>query len=484
MNRRFRSAATALLALTTAACLTFPANAATDTPPWPAESVVYCVFPRIFSSHGDFNGVTAQLPRLKKLGVSVIWLMPVTTPGKSIPGHPTVDSSYCVHDYYSLNPSYGTEADFQKLVSRAHKLGLKVILDEVLNHTSWDSPLITEHPEFYVHSDGDLKNPATIKQAFNYTDVAQLNYASSGLHEYMIDMQKFWLTRYHVDGFRYDSASNPGGPGRMISADFWRETGRALRALKPDVLLLGESEDAELGMNPFTLDYGWWLHDALVDASKDGGDAANVQKVWQKQTDEFPAQMKHLSLQDNWDTIRDVAAYGGTPDGALAAAAFNLTNTGVPLIYNGMEIGNAAGEVNPHAPIDWASGDSRFPAFYHQAIALRRVNPAFTRGRMKWLSNSIPSQVVTYERLDGDAEFLVEINLSSKPASGRVDAPDGAGWTRVPLGKSPAMASVPAPSKISLGAKGFAIFRRRAAHGIGDMRSGKPNKERARSEIK
>ena len=463
MNRWFRkTAAASLLALTASLALTHPAGAApADVKPWPADSVVYCLYPSIFSAKGDFNGVTAQLKRLKDLGVTVVWLMPIMQPGGPVDGHPNFNSPYCIRDYYAVNPAFGTEADLHQLVATTHKLGLKVILDQVLNHTAWDNALITQHPEYYVHTDGDLKNPATIKQAFNYNDVAQLNYATPGLRTYLIDMLKSWITRFKVDGFRFDCASNPEGPDRMIPADFWAEAGSALRAFKPDVLLLGEAESPDLAMKPFTLDYGWWLHDALSDASK-GGAASKVSGVWEHQTNAFPKDMKHLSLQDDWDTPRDVAAYGGTAAGALAAAAFNLTDTGVPLIYNGMEIGNAAGEVNPHAPIDWKSGDPAFPAFYHQMIALRRHNPALTRGAMTWLTNSTPSQVLTYERTDGAAEFLVEINLSSTAASGSVEAPAGPDWTRVPLAET--QTDPPAPPRISLAPKGFAIFKRRAAH--------------------
>ena len=140
--------------------------------------MIYCVYPSIFSPQGNFAGVTAQMGRLKALGVTVLWLMPVTPIGHAVNGHPTINSPYCVHDYSAVNPDYGSHADLQDLVAAAHKRGIKVILDEVLNHTAWDNALITQHPEYYVHSDGDPKNPApSIQMAFTYADVAQLNYA-------------------------------------------------------------------------------------------------------------------------------------------------------------------------------------------------------------------------------------------------------------------------------------------------------------------
>jgi glycosidase len=445
-----------LLALTTCLCLPRPSTAA-DTPSWPAASVIYCIYPSIFSAKGDFAGVTAQLGRLKTLGVTVVWLMPVTPIGQAASGHPAFGSPYCVHDYFAVNPVYGSEADLRTLVSTAHKLGLKVILDEVLNHTSWDNPLVTQHPEYYVHSDGNPRNPASIRQAFNYGDVAQLNYADPGLRTYMIGMLRFWIKTYGVDGFRFDTASSPNGPGRLIPTDFWLEMGRQLRETKPDLLLLGECEDPTLAPKSFALDYGWWMHDTLK-AVFAGGDAHLIEGTWRHQADDFPPGTQHMSVLDDWDYPRDVQTFGG-PEGAMAAAVFSFTETGIPLLYNGMEIGNAAGGVNPHVPIDWAGGDPRFPEFYRQLIALRRKNPALQQGTMTWLPSSMPSQVLTYERSGGGSQFLIEINLSSNEAQGTVQTPVGSGWTQITLAGAPGGTSVTAP-QIALQPKGFAIFRR------------------------
>ncbi len=428
-------------------------------PPWPASSVVYCVYPSIFSPQGNFAGVTAQLGRLKTLGVTVVWLMPVTPIGHPINGHPAFGSPYCVHDYYAVNPSYGTEADLHQLITKAHALGLRIILDEVLNHTAWDNALITQHPEYYVHSDGNPNNPASIVQAFNFPDVAQLNYASADLRTYMITMLQFWVSQYGVDGFRFDTADDPGGPNRMIPADFWQALGTQLRQQKPAVLLLGECETASLARKPFALDYGWSMYSALKNAFNGGDASSQMQGSWLYQENSFPSGMKHLSLQDDWDDNRDIQVFGGA-GGAQAAAVFNLTQTGVPLIYNGMEIGNAAGSVNPHAPIDWAAGDSRFPSFYHQMLALRRNNPALHEGAMTWLTNSLPVQVITYERTGRSQEFLVEINCSAAAASGTVQAPAGVAWTEVKIAGVQGHGAHPAPPQVSLPPKGFALFKR------------------------
>ncbi len=440
-----------------------PAPAVSTAPQWPASSVIYTLYPEIFSPQGNFAGVTAQLPRLKSMGITDVWVMPVTPVGHAIPGHGAFDSPYCVHDFYGINPSYGTAADLHALITKAHALGMRVLLDEVLNHTSWDNPLITQHPEFYVHTDNNPSNPATIKQAFNYSDVAQLNYANPGLRDYMTKMLQSWITEYKVDGFRFDSANNPDGPGRMIPADFWQELGNALRQTKPNVLLLEEGETPDLALKPFSLDYAWRMYDpaghGALKTVADGGDASQIQTAWESQVRDFPADMTHMSVQDDWDTPRDVNSFGG-PAGAMAVAVFNFTNTGVPLLYNGMEIGNAAGKTNPHAPINWQGGDPRFPGFYRQLIALRLHNPAFTQGAMAWLPNSAPAQLLSYARAGGGSEFLVEINLTSTPARGKINAALGSGWTQVPLAGAQSGVAPALLPQVSLPAKSFAIFRR------------------------
>ncbi len=440
-----------------------PASAPASVPLWPSSSVIYTLYPEIFSPQGTFAGVTAQLPRLKALGITDVWVMPVTPVGKPTNGHPAFDSPYDVHDFYGVNPKYGTAADLHTLITTAHKLGLRVLLDEVLNHTSWDNPLITQHPEYYVHSDGNPKNPASIQMAFSYSDVAQLNYANADLRAYMTKMLRSWITEYHVDGFRFDSANNPDGPTRKIPADFWQQLGQRLRQTKPDVLLLGECETPDLALKPFALDYAWRMYDpgghGALKTAADGGDVSGVQTAWDSQVTDFPVGMKHLSVQDDWDTPRDVNSFGG-PAGAQAIAVFNFTSIGVPLVYNGMEIGNAAEGVNPHAPIKWASGDASFRTFYHSLIGLRHSSPAFTQGTMTWLPNSAPKQVMTYTRTGGGTEFLMMINPTPTPATGKISVTLGSGWKAVPLAGAKTAAPAGTPPQFSLPPRTFAIYRR------------------------
>jgi glycosidase len=271
-------------------------------------------------------------------------------------------------------------------------------------------------------------------------------------------MLKFWIKTYGVDGFRFDCVDDPDGPGRMIPADFWLEVGQQLRSVNPDVLLLGECDTPDLANKPFTLEYGWRMYSAIKDAGNNG-DASVVQDIWYSQNKEFPNDFRHMGISDDWDCARDVNTFGG-PAGAQAAAVFDFTDTCIPLIHNGMEVGNSAGASGSHIPIDWVSGDQRFTSFYRDLIKLRRDNIAFQTGEMNWLANSQPKQTFTYERSGGGSDFLIEINLSNSTSIGTVLGTDDKGWIEVHLTGAANSADHTAPQKFSLGPRDFAIFRR------------------------
>ncbi|MDR3707645.1 MAG: alpha-amylase family glycosyl hydrolase [Capsulimonadaceae bacterium] len=415
--------------------------------------VIYSIYLRIFSPTGDFNGAISQLPRLQRLGVNVLWLHPVTPVGKPVNGHPSIDSVYCVHDYYGVEPRYGAPADLKRFVGTAHKLGMRVILDEVLNHTSWDNALITDHPEYYVHTDGNSTNPKSIAQAFGWTDVAQLNYANHDVWRYMDRMLAYWVTEYNIDGFRFDACDNPAGSNRKIPADFWQQAGDNIRRIKPDLFLLGECQSPELSGKPFDIDYTWNVYKALKSASS-GASATSVVDAWNKIVSEYPPKAQHMMIQDDFDEVRDVLAFHGI-DGAKAAAVFNFTIGGVPLINNGMEVGNTGS----HSMIDWDRADPSIAAFYRDLIKLRAQNAALRDGSLTWRPNSTPDQVLTYTRQSGKSQFLIVINLSMAPAAGKITLSDRAFWQCVFPETRDSKKAVDDVTAYSLQPKQFAVYR-------------------------
>ena len=300
--------ALALLAATLTNLSAQPAKTARSSPQWVRDGVVYEIFPRNFSAEGNFNGITARLDELKDLGVNILWLMPIHPLGEKM-RKGTLGSPYAIRDYYAINPDYGTEADFKRLVSEAHQRGLKVIIDIVANHTAWDSVLM-QHPEFYKQ-DASGKIIPPVKE---WTDVAGLNYTNPQLREYMIAMLKHWIdpARFDLDGFRCDVASE-------VPTSFWEEARAELTKVKPDIIMLAEASKPELLVKAFDVDYSWPLHSTLNDVLLSGAPASEFKRSWEESQKQFPKGSLHLRFSDNHDEARAVARF--SIKGALAASA-------------------------------------------------------------------------------------------------------------------------------------------------------------------
>ena len=276
-------------------------------------------------------------------------------------------------DYSAIDPSLGTSQDLVTLVSTAHGLGMHVILDEVLNHTSWDNALITQHPEYYLHCDNNRSNAGSIGIGADFfKDVAQLDYITQpdmGLRPYITNMLLSWIQTYDIDGFRFDTADDPYGSTRLIPLDFWESLRAALLSAKPGLMMLGEEEDPDLAQTAFDLDYGWHLDGVYTppagglqqvakNAASSTYPASLLEQGWTYQKTGYPSAMLHMSLLQDWDLDEDLNLYGGVA-GTMAAAAFDFTIDGVPMLFNGEEVGNDNSGVNTHTVIDGAARTRR-----------------------------------------------------------------------------------------------------------------------------
>jgi cyclomaltodextrinase / maltogenic alpha-amylase / neopullulanase len=385
-------------------------QSARSAPDWLCQGAVYEIFERNFSAAGNFNGITARLDELSDLGVNVLWLMPIHPLGEKL-RKGALGSPYAVRDYYAINPDYGTEADLKRLVREAHRRGMKVILDIVANHTAWDCVLM-EHPEFYKQ-DGRGKIIPPVKE---WTDVAGLNYQNPRLREYMIGMLKHWIdpAGFDFDGFRCDVAE-------MVPTSFWEQARAELTKVKPDIMMLAEASKPELLVKAFDLDYSWPLLGTLNDVLLKGAPASALRCSWEQSRSQFPRGALHLRITDDHDEPRAVARFGLR--GALAASALMFCLDGVPLLYNGMEVGDATESGDPalfeKLPIFWHPKDR--PALrdtYRDLIRLRREHPAFCDDRVVWLPNSDETNLVTFLRGDDKEQFAVVINFSNRPVEG------------------------------------------------------------------
>jgi cyclomaltodextrinase / maltogenic alpha-amylase / neopullulanase len=395
--------------------------AARPSPDWLRTATIYEIYPRDFSAAGNLAGVTARLDELHDLGVTILWLMPIHPIGEKF-RKGGYGSPYSVKDYYAVDPDYGTLDDFKQLVAGAHQRGMKVIMDLVANHTAWDSVMMS-HPDFYKQdAQGRVIPPVS-----SWTDVAGLNYASPALRTYMIAMLKYWIKEADVDGFRCDVAY-------MVPTDFWEQVRTELTQVKPDIMLLAEASKPELLVKAFDLDYSWPLLATMNNVMIHDAPASDIRKTWEESRREFPKNALHLRMSDDHDEARAVSRYG--LEGALAASALMFTLDGVPLLYNGMEVGDATESGDPalfdKLDIFW-SPKERPPlrGIYHDLIQLRKQYAALRSSNVEWLHNSDETKLVTFLRADGKDEFLVLINLSNRPLSGRVELANPAGFSAV-----------------------------------------------------
>jgi glycosidase len=392
------------------------ASSVRQSPAWLHTGVIYEVFPRDFSAAGDLNGVTAGLDQLKDLGVNILWLMPVHPLGEKMKKG-AAGSPYCVRDFYGINPDYGTTNDFKRLVAAAHAHGMKVVMDVVTGHTSWDSVLMSEHPEFYAKdASGNMHSPYP-----EWSDVAELDYTNPDLRHYMIEMLKYWVRDFDVDGFRCDTAYT-------VPKDFWESARAELEKIKPDVVIITDG-GAKPGLlsKAFDLDYGGNLYSTLNQVISGQQPASLVRDSWEHTQQQFAKDSLHLRFTDYHNVPRATARFG--LDGAQAAQALVLTIDGVPLFYNGMEVGDATESCDPalfeKVPVFWnPAGRQPLRNIYHDLIALRKNNPAFTSGDLVWLDNSAPNEIISFERKDAKDEYLILINLSSRRVNASVELPN------------------------------------------------------------
>ena len=272
---------------------------ARTSPVWLRNGVIYEIFPRDFSAAGNLAGVTARLDELKDLGVTILWTMPIHPIGEKF-RKGEFGSPYSVKDYYAVNTNYGTVEDYKRLVAGAHKRNLKVIMDLVVNHTAWDSVLMT-HPEYYKHNaSGKIIPPDP-----GWSDVAALNYQNPKLREYVITMMKYWVQTCDIDGFRCDVAS-------MVPTDFWEDARARLESIKPDIILLAEASKPELLVKAFDIDYAWPVMTTLNDVLIKGAPASRLRACWEKNDEsEFPLDALHMRMSDDHDEARAVSPASG-----------------------------------------------------------------------------------------------------------------------------------------------------------------------------
>lgn len=387
-------------------------------PDWAKSAVLYECNVRQFSPSGDFSGVRAQLPRLRELGIDVLWLMPIHPIGQERRKQSPDDegSPYSVRDYYTVNPDFGSLDDLKKLVAEAHALGLKVIMDWVPNHTSWDAVWKQEHPEYYTKRNGDFTVPLNEhgEPIHDWSDVCDLDYGNPATRKAMIDAMLYWVKTCDIDGYRVDMAG-------LVPLEFWTELRPALEVAKP-MFMLSEWQDEPAHFSTcFQVNYGWRWKDVTKSIANGKQNALALDTLLLFLDSTYPKGYTQLYFTQN----HDENSWSGTETELYgdAADAFNVlafTWQGMPMIYNGQEDALSQ-RLNffKKDPIKW--GKMEKSVFFQRLCDLRHHNralwPGKYGGKLEKISTDRDEQLYAFTReKDGD-RVVVIINLSKSPTT-------------------------------------------------------------------
>jgi len=419
MKKFFLSLLGGAAALTGWSQANVPAPTAVNHPDWSRNAVIYEVNVRQFTPQGTFKAMEAHLPRLKDLGVDILWFMPIH-PISQDDRKGKLGSYYAVADYKGTNPEFGSIDDFRDMVKAAHAHGMKVIIDWVPNHSGRDNAWVKNHPDWYkIDENGKMFGP------FDWTDVYEFNYSNPNMRAGMTDAMSFWLREADIDGFRCDVA------GR-VPVSFWDRNRKALEAVKPGIFMLAEATEPELMRHAFDMAYNWPMKDlfsAIAATSgqytfkdKDGNmktfPEAHAVDILARLNDEA-AMYPGDSYLMNMITNHDLNSWEGTEFERLgnlhkAFAVLTFTLPGMPLIYTGQEVGldRAFEFFDKDEQPAWGT-KPEVTKFYKTLTNLRHTRPELAAGNKGAKVEAIPTaspDVIAFRR----GSVLTIANLGSK----------------------------------------------------------------------
>jgi glycosidase len=372
--------------------------------PDPLDVSIYQVNLRAFSKEGNFRGVTERLDSIQALGVKVIYLMPFYPIGEV----KSINSPYCIKDYTAVNPEFGTIDDLRALVDAAHSKDVAVIIDWVANHTAYDHKWVSNKSWYLQDSLGNIISPP----GTGWNDVAQLNFSNQEMRQEMIRSMKYWVSAINIDGFRCDYADGP-------PFDFWQQAVDSLRSIKDrKLLLLAEGGRKDHYKAGFDFTFGFKFFETMVvDIYRKGKSVNLIQEV--NKTD-YAGAVKPTNRVVRYTTNHDVNLTEGTPimlfggkKGSLAVFVIAAYMKGIPMIYNGQEIGyNKRLEFFSRTPIDWSTADPQMVAEYKKLLSLYNNSNPIRKGELKTFDHD--DVAVFTKELDGE-KVLVISNLRDKP---------------------------------------------------------------------
>ncbi len=426
-------------------------------PDWVKNANIYEVNLRQYTKSGTIKEFETHLPRLKEMGVDILWLMPVFPIGQKnrkatqnllaeeIKNPKERDkylgSYYAIKDYMKVNPEFGTLEELQALVDKIHEMGMHVILDIAINHTAWDHPWVQSHPEYYTRIAKDSipwnkewmkQHPAYYKQLMelgmtypidgngetDWWDTADLNYDNDSLRSEMTKIFKFWIEKVDVDGYRCDVADK-------VPTDFWDSLRPELDKTKP-VFMLAEAEKEFLHYQSFDASYAWEFHHIMNKIAQGKEKVEAIDNYYKKDT------IYDLNaIRMNFTTNHDENSWNGTiqerlGDASKTMAVLYYTIPGMPLIYSGQEAGlNKRLKFFEKDQIDWDK-DKSLAEFYKSLNELKSKNMALWNGNagspLERLKTSNDSLIFAFTREKEDNKVLCIFNLSNEAVKFSIDS--------------------------------------------------------------
>lgn len=376
-------------------------------PEWSKNATIYEVNIRQYTPEGTFKAFESHLPRLKAMGVDIIWLMPIHPIGeKNRKGK--LGSYYSVKDYYGVNPEFGTMEDFKQLVKKIHSMGMYVIVDWVANHSAWDNELVAKHPDWYTKTiEGEFQPTPW----YDWEDIIDFDYEKPELRKYMTEALKYWVKEADIDGYRCDVAG-------FIPVDFWDNVRSELDEIKP-VFMLAEWESRDMHKKAFDMTYSWSLWEKMRDATTGKKGIAGLVEYMAHDVSTFPRNGFRMTFTDNHDKNSwEGNQYSNFGEGLEACMVLACTVNGMPLVYSGQEVGLARSlAFFDKDTIVWKPHKNA--ELYKKLFALKHRNKALWNGAwggvMVRIFNDQQSKVVSFSReMDGDRVVAV-VNFSSLP---------------------------------------------------------------------
>jgi alpha-amylase len=368
---------------------------------WSQSSNIYEVNLRQYTTEGTFNAFGKHLPRLRDMGVDILWFMPIT-PIAMEKRLGTLGSYYACSDYVTTNPEFGNVQDFTNLVEEAHKLGFKVIIDWVANHTGADHVWTVSNPDFYVtNNDGEFYD------IHGWNDVIDLNYANEKLHTTMIECMQFWIDTCKIDGFRCDMA-------HLVPLEFWRKARTYLDQIKP-LFWLAETE-AHNYAEVFDATYRWEFLHKMEGYWKGLDNIQDLDISLQHANDSFPKGSYHLWFTTNHDeNSHSGSEYERLGESALPFAVLAATWNGLPLIYSGQELPYKNRLKFFDKDEIGFNGTYELHGFFKTLLNLRKTHPALAAGCSEVTTYRLPTdapKVFAFVRQAAGKKVLVVLNLS------------------------------------------------------------------------